>query len=56
MEERAKAFIERNKKEPDWVLVTVLRFAQARKKGLKRERLALRLLETISKRSSCFAK
>jgi hypothetical protein len=29
MEERAKTFTERGKKQPDWVLVSVLRFANA---------------------------
>jgi hypothetical protein len=29
MEERAKTFIERTKKEPDWLFVGLLRFAQA---------------------------
>jgi hypothetical protein len=29
MEDCAKAFTERGKKEPDWVFATVLRFAQA---------------------------
>ena len=33
MEERAKAFTERGKKEPEWVFVTVLRFAQAERKS-----------------------
>jgi hypothetical protein len=31
MEERAKAFTERGKKEPDWVFVNVMRFAQTQK-------------------------
>ena len=29
MEERAKAFTERDKRQPDWVFVSVLRIAQA---------------------------
>ena len=33
MEERAKAFTERGKKEPDWVFVSVMRFAQVPPKG-----------------------
>ena len=33
MEERARTFTERGKKEPDWVFVTVLRFAQAERKS-----------------------
>jgi hypothetical protein len=32
-EERARTFTERGKKEPDWVFVTVLRFAQAERKS-----------------------
>jgi hypothetical protein len=31
MEERAKTFTERGKEQPDWVFVSVLRFAQAQK-------------------------
>jgi hypothetical protein len=31
MEERAKTFTERGKRQPDWVFVSVLRFAQAQK-------------------------
>jgi hypothetical protein len=37
MEERTTAFTERGKKEPDWVFVTVLRFAQAQKERVKRK-------------------
>jgi hypothetical protein len=33
MEERARTFTERGKKELDWVFVTVLRFAQAERKS-----------------------
>jgi hypothetical protein len=33
MEERARTFTERGKKEPDGVFVTVLRFAQAERKS-----------------------
>jgi hypothetical protein len=35
MEERAKAFTERGKKEPDGVFVDVLWFARSRMEGLK---------------------
>jgi hypothetical protein len=31
MEERAKAFIERCERQPDWVFQSILRFAQAQK-------------------------
>ncbi len=31
MEERAKTFAEKGKRQPDWVFATVLRFAQAHK-------------------------
>jgi hypothetical protein len=31
IEERAKTFTERGKKDPDWVFLSVLRFAQAQK-------------------------
>jgi hypothetical protein len=37
MEERAKTFTERSRKQPEWVFQSVLRFAQAQK-GLQRER------------------
>jgi hypothetical protein len=31
MEERAKTFTERGKKQPEWVFVSILRFAQTQK-------------------------
>jgi hypothetical protein len=37
MEERAKAFAERAKKDLDWVFVNILRFAQVQKERWKRE-------------------
>ena len=36
MEERAKAFTERGKKEPNWVFLSVIRFAQAQKKRVEK--------------------
>src|ERR687891_662845 len=36
IEERAKAFTERSKKEPNWVFLTVLRFAQAQKERVEK--------------------
>jgi hypothetical protein len=35
IEERSKTFTERGKKEPDWVFVSVLRFAQAQKERVR---------------------
>jgi hypothetical protein len=35
MEERAKVFTERGRKEPDWAFATVLRFAQAQKERVE---------------------
>lgn len=55
MEERVKAFTERGKKDPDWVFVGVLRFAQAQKERVKNGEIrpapvlvSLRLLCNIS--------
>lgn len=36
IEECAKAFTERGKKEPDWVFVTVLRFVQTQKERMEK--------------------
>jgi hypothetical protein len=38
MEDCAKAFTERGRKDPDWVFVTVLRFAQTQKERVVMER------------------
>jgi hypothetical protein len=35
MEERAEAFTEVGKKEPEWVFVSVLRFARVQKKRVE---------------------
>lgn len=51
MEEHAKMFAQRGKKEPDWMFVGVLRSHKPRKKGPQMERQVLQLLETTSKQS-----
>ncbi len=38
MEERAKAFTERGERQPDWVFLSVLRFAHAQKERVQMEK------------------
>jgi hypothetical protein len=53
IEEGAKAFAERGKKDLDWMFVNILRFAQVQKERRKREIQARRHSETASKQSGC---
>jgi hypothetical protein len=50
MEERAKAFTERGNKEPDWLLVSILRFAQAQKERVENREISPAILRNPEKR------
>jgi hypothetical protein len=54
MEERAKAFRESGKKEPDGVFVTVLRFAQAQKERVEKGEISPATLRNYIKAVKLF--
>lgn len=56
MEERAKTFTQRGKKEPDWVFVSVLRFAQAPKERIKSGEISPATLRNYIKAIKLFCK
>ncbi|MFL6522348.1 MAG: hypothetical protein ACJ71B_02590 [Nitrososphaera sp.] len=54
IEERAKAFTERDKKEQDWVFLTVLRFAQAQKERVTNGEISTATLRNYIKAIKLF--
>jgi hypothetical protein len=54
IEERAEAFAERGKKEPDWVFVNILRFAQVQKKRVEKEEISPATLRNYIKAVKLF--
>jgi hypothetical protein len=54
MEERAKTFTERSKKEPDWVFVSILRFAHAHKERVANEEISPATLRNCIKAVKLF--
>jgi hypothetical protein len=44
IEERAKAFTERGNKEPDWLLVSILRFVQVQKERVQNREISPAIL------------
>jgi hypothetical protein len=47
--ERAKVFTERDKKEPDWVFVNVLRFAQVQKERVEKGEISAAIIRNYIK-------
>jgi hypothetical protein len=56
MEERATAFTERGKRQPDWVFVSVLRVCKAQKERVENGEISPATLRNYIKESSCSAK
>jgi hypothetical protein len=54
MEERAKAFTERSKKEPDWIFVSTMRFAQAQKERVEKGEISPATLRNYIKAVKLF--